>query len=149
MKLNWGHGILIFIVLFMTFILNLVYKCSQQTVDLVSEKYYEQELKYQQQVNKLNNTAAQNDQLSVCFDKQFSSVEIHYPANTDPASLSGNVNFFKPDNSHLDFNIAVKGDKENVQAVPVSKLKKGWWKVQVSWTSAGTSFYKEQKVLID
>jgi len=149
MKLNWGYGILIFILLFMTFILSLVYKCSQQKVDLVSEKYYEQELKYQQQVDKLNNASATPEKLSLFFDKQMDAVEIFYPSNTDLASLSGNINFFKPDNANLDFGVDVKRNKDNVQLVPVSKLKRGWWKVQVSWRSSGTSYYKEEKILID
>lgn len=149
MKFNWGFGILIFVLCFMAFILTLVYKCSLEKVDLVSEKYYEQEIKYQQQVDKLNNTAGMNEKMHVQYNKEKDAVEIIYPANTDQATLSGNINFFKPDNSNLDFNINVQSDKENAQTIPVSKLKKGWWKVQVSWASHGTSFYKEEKILID
>jgi len=149
MKFNWGYGILVFVVLFMTFILALVYQCSKQKVDLVSAKYYELELNYQQQVNKLNNAAAMDERLHIVFSRENQVVQIQFPSNTDRATLSGNVNFFKPDDALLDFNIPVQSNESREQFVPVSKLKKGWWKIQVSWASAGTTYYKEQKVLID
>ena len=149
MKLNWGFGILIFVLLFMAFILTLVYRCSLQKVDLVSEKYYEQELKYQQQVDKLNNTAAMNGKLSVAFNKVQDAITVMYPASTDLANLSGSINVFRPDDAALDFKIHAQAGQEYSQVIPVSKLKKGLWKVQVSWVSAGTAYYQEEKILIN
>ena len=145
MKLNWGFGILIFVLLFMAFILSLVYKCSLQKVDLVSEKYYEQELKYQQQVDKLNNTAAMNGKLTVVFNKEQDAVTILYPV----ANLSGSINFFRPDDAALDFKIHAQAGREYSQVIPTAKLKKGLWRVQVSWVSAGTAYYEEEKILIN
>ena len=51
MRFNWGFGIVVVAGLFVAFILNLVYQCSQQQVDLVTDKYYEKELKYQEQID--------------------------------------------------------------------------------------------------
>ena len=56
MKFNWGWGIFIVLVLFIAFIGNLVYKSSQVRVDLVSENYYEKEIKYQHQIESEKNT---------------------------------------------------------------------------------------------
>jgi nitrogen fixation protein FixH len=149
MKINWGYGIFIFILVFMAFILCLVFRCSREKVDLVSEKYYEQELAYQKQVNKLNNAAALTEKLQMIYKNQQAAVEILFPSNTDLKSLSGNINFFKPDNAGLDFNINVTCNEKYAQVIPVSKLKKGWWNIRVSWESSGTPYYHEQKILIN
>lgn len=47
MKFNWGTGITIFIVLFVVSMSAMVFKASQQNVDLVTEDYYEKELAFQ------------------------------------------------------------------------------------------------------
>jgi len=133
----------------MAFILSLVYKCAQQKVDLVSEKYYEQELSYQQHVNKLNNTADLNEKMQIRYRNDAFMVEIFYPANTDFNKISGNINFFKPDIAALDFNLHVKCNDQYSQLIPVSTLKKGWWNIRVNWESSGTPYYSEQKIFIE
>lgn len=81
MKFNWGWGITLFLVVFMSFILQLVYRCTQQRVDLVSEKYYENEIKYQQRIDMEKNTASLIEDLNI--QTKNGLMEINYP------SLSG------------------------------------------------------------
>jgi len=64
-KFNWGFGIAAFIGLFIVFISTLVYKCSQHEVDLVSANYYDLEIQYQNQINKMNNSAALDQQVLI------------------------------------------------------------------------------------
>ena len=47
MKFNWGTGIVIFITQFVVSMSAMVFKASQQNVDLVTEDYYEKELAFQ------------------------------------------------------------------------------------------------------
>ena len=57
-KINWGTGIVIAIVLFIAFILSFVYKTifmEEYEHHLVSEDYYKDELHYQEEIDKLNN----------------------------------------------------------------------------------------------
>ena len=56
-KINWGTGIVIAMLLFMTFILQFVYRSfdSKNSHDLVSKDYYKDELYYQQEIDKMNN----------------------------------------------------------------------------------------------
>ena len=59
MKINWGTGIVIAIVLFMSFIMYFVISMSTDkkfSHDLVTEKYYEKELAYQDQIDAEENT---------------------------------------------------------------------------------------------
>ena len=58
MKLNWGTGIAAFYLLFMVVLLSFVIKSRSYDHSLVTTNYYEQDLKYQQQYDKLANTLA-------------------------------------------------------------------------------------------
>lgn len=51
MKLNWGHGLTVFIVAFMALILSFVYRSFQRDIDLISPDYYQKEIAFQSQIN--------------------------------------------------------------------------------------------------
>ena len=55
MKFNWGVGIFTFYGLFVVFILALVFRSSQENYDLVTEDYYQQEIRFEEVINKRNN----------------------------------------------------------------------------------------------
>jgi len=57
-KINWGTGIVIAMVLFMAFILQYVYRVSvyeKYDHHLVADDYYKDELNYQKQIDKESN----------------------------------------------------------------------------------------------
>jgi hypothetical protein len=160
MKLSWGTGIFVFIVLFMLFMLTLVYLCTKQSFDLVSDNYYEQELLYQRQVDRKQNSADLKEKLTVNYEKVKQAVEIQYPSSTDAKKLSGDIVFFKPDDSKLDFTVNINPDQPSrlnrdpssgglSQLISSSKLAKGLWRLKISWSAAGTSYYQEEKILIN
>lgn len=147
MRFNWGFGIVVAAGLFVAFILNLVYKCSQQQVDLVTDKYYEKELRFQEQIDQERNALALMDKLTVVAEP--GEVVISYPEDHRAAALSGEVRFLRPDNAQLDFSVPVNSGAVNEQRVPTSNLKQGWWNVQVQWNHAGKPYYRQEKVLIN
>ena len=147
MKLNWGWGILIFILLFIAFILNFVYRCSLQRVDLVSDQYYENELKFQQQIEREKNTVTLGK--NIHFIKNEKNIILMFPTGLDPQSLFGEITFFKPDDARLDFNVKVSPESDLTQRIDLSAVKKGWWDVKVTWNDKATSYFSNEKILID
>ncbi len=148
MKLNFGHGILMLILLFMTGILILVYKCSKQQVDLVSPTYYEQELKYSEQITKKKNSLLLMNDLKIEYDKSNHEVIFSFPP-VELKNLSGNINFYKPDNAALDFSKSVFADALFKQTVETSGMAHGYWNVKVNWSSGSTPYYSETKIFIN
>ncbi len=149
MKLNFGHGILMIILLFMTGILILVYKCSKQQVDPVSSSYYEQELKYSEQIIKRENSLQLIDDLKIGYDQNNHVVIFNFPAVADLRNLTGNINFYKPDNATLDFSKSIDADGQFKQAVETSGMAHGYWNVKVNWSSGSTPYYSETKIFIN
>ncbi len=126
--------------------LTLVYKCTQQKVDLVAENYYEQEVKFQGQYNSMvNSNQVEN---TVIVQKEGSVYKINMPAKFKDKIVAGSVIFFRPDDSKLDFNLALS-PVNGQQEIALNSLKKGAWRVKINWTSESVSYYQEDKLYID
>ncbi len=54
--MSWGKGIILVFVIFILGIGIMVYKSMTKNIDLVTSNYYEKELKYQEQIDKINNS---------------------------------------------------------------------------------------------
>ncbi len=146
--MNWGYRIIILYALFMTGILFMVYKCTQQKVDLVTDKYYEREVKYQDQYNSMMSSNEVKNHATISLNTDKSSILISYPEIANRNEVKGSFYFFKPDNSNLDFSVEVLPDKNNIQQIATSNLSKGWWRIQMSWILNNAKLYQEEKIYI-
>jgi len=143
--MNWGYKVVIVYCLFIVGILTMVYKCTQQNVDLVSENYYEQEVKYQDQYNRMQNSNHPENKLAI--NASLGTAEIQFPASYVNSKVDGKITFFRPDNKNLDFSVPVEL-ASGIQKIQSEKLTKGYWKVQIYWNADGKPFYQEDKVHI-
>ncbi len=144
MKLNWGFGIAIFVGIFMIFISTLVYKCSKQNVDLVSENYYNQEINYQKTINKINTS----NRLSAKIDFKLvgEKIILKLPEYLKQSNVIGTVEFFKPDNKLLDFEVPLNFDADKSQSISMSKVAKGRWNLKVNYSDQNNEYYMEDKI---
>lgn len=142
-KINWGTGIVIAMLMFMTFILTFVYKSLTQeyTHELVSEDYYKDELQYQNDIDKLNNANKLDSKITLRNSDK--GITIQFPKNMDYQQIKGEILFQRLSNIKLDFNkkIALKSDKV---LIPDSLLVSGKWIVKVDWKYKGETYlYKD------
>jgi len=149
MKLNWGWSIIIVFALFVIFILAFVYRASQEKLEFVTDNYYEKELKFQDQINTEKNSLALSEDIKVNLLQQEKMIKIKYPDAFDTAKISGDIIFFKPDNSGFDFNVPVKCDGKHCQQINSSKMQHGRWNVKISWMAEGKPYYYEERILIN
>ncbi|MFN8152958.1 MAG: FixH family protein [Bacteroidia bacterium] len=147
MTINWGYKILILYTAFIAGILFLVYKCSQQDVDLVSENYYERELKFQDQINRTNNVAMTGNTIKAEIKESEKQLLLTFPSSVSGKKISGEIHMFRPDNSKLDLKIPVD-ITAGLQYIDISKMAKGFWRMQVSWQINEMPLYQEEKIFI-
>jgi hypothetical protein len=145
--MNWGLRIILLYTAFVGGMLFLVYKCTQQSVDLVSTDYYAQELKFQDKIDRLNNSEQLDVKLAVVYSPEHSNIQIVFPESSTPNNTTGEIVLFRPDNSKLDFKIPID-ITEGVQNIPTDKLSKGLWRVKSSWSTNDTPYYQEEKIII-
>lgn len=138
MKFNWGKGIILTCGVFITGILVMVTISMTKNVDLVTPNYYEKEIKYQEEINRLNNTNNLKD--SVKFDISESIINIRFPAATGNSIINGDVNFYRPSDLKKDFKVPLSVDSNFETAIDISSIEKGLWRVKVTWNMDGVDY---------
>jgi len=146
MKFNWGTGIALFYTTFVVVLVIIVFKTTSVDNSLVSDQYYADDLNYQQQYDKMTNTAALAEDLAIRFRSQDELVEFVFPEGLE--SASGEIFFFCPSDSRSDFKLAIRPDTGRRQEVATSGLKSGLWRIKVNWKAGGVAYYTEEVITL-
>ncbi len=146
MKFNWGTGIALFYGTFVLVLVFVVIRSTKQDHSLVSDQYYADDLKYQEHYDKLVNAQTLEQDLEVKNNPNLRQVELLFPSGL--GQVSGEVHFFCPSNSKLDFKVPVKTDSAFLQVVSTENMKQGLWKVKVDWKAQNKAFFKEQIITL-
>ena len=148
MKINWGTGVVIAFILFISFILFFVIKATTQKkydYDLVSEEYYKDELNYQSDIDKLTNTKLLNIEITTTKTKD--GIEINFPATYITESIEGNVSLYRPSNQSLDFDIPFVLSKRTTLLIPDNKLVDGRWDIKLSWNQHHKEYLYKKEIV--
>lgn len=110
MKISWGWGIGIFYVIFMLSILSVVFYSTFHKQDLVVENYYEEDLAYQVQIDKIIRTKALKEKPKMSLKKP--DLTIEFPESIVELKPEGKINFFRPSNKGQDKEFDLELDNE-------------------------------------
>lgn len=144
----WPYAIMAFFACAITGIVSFVLFASQHRMELVRPDYYEHEVRYQEQIDRVNRTRAVRQQVAVSYDFQKAGLSITLPKGQVQAGLTGKLQLYRPSDSKLDQEIKLTPDAEGTQRVDTSGLKAGLWKVRVSWQVAGQEYYFDQSIVV-
>jgi nitrogen fixation protein FixH len=122
--------------------------CNLHPVDLVTEDYYEQELRFQRQLESQSRAVADQQAAAVAYHASGRQVTVAFPTNTPLARLSGNIQLYRPSSRDQDRRIEVNPDATGVQTIDAASLAPGLWKVRVAWVSGGRDYFVEQSIVI-
>jgi hypothetical protein len=146
MKLSWGSGIFLFILLFLAACFAFIIYTSRTKWSLVEEDYYPKELRHEEKLVKMRNANGLKEQLQFRMDK--SNLILQFPSDFRGKSMNGNVNIYRPSDETLDLIFPVSADTSLVQLIPINKLRHGRYVIKVEWSSEGKEYYKELDVYI-
>lgn len=145
MKFNWGTGIVLAFIGFISFIMYFVITMStdkKYDYDLVTENYYGQELEFQHEIDKQNN--ANTLEKNVSWKQTQDGILITFPETLDFNNITGKVFLYRPSNKHLDFETPISLSNHNL-LIPDKRLLGGRWNIKVDWQYKGNSYlYKKE-----
>ena len=144
--MNWGLKIVLSFVVFIGVITTLVYISMNQDVSLVAEDYYEQEIAYEEQIQRIKNSQELEEPLE--FKVEGKKAKITYPETLRALFKEGTVHFFRPSESRLDQEFLMLPRKSNYQEIELKDFKPGLWKVKINWRSAEKEYYKEISIVL-
>ncbi len=122
--------------------------CSLHPSDLVAPDYYEQEMRYQAQMSRIDNARELAPSASVHYDASSKSIIVSLPILALGSHPSGTILLYRPSASSLDRKLDLTLDQGGVQRIDARSLAPGLWKVRVAWTAEDKSFYVDQAVVI-
>ena len=138
--MNWGKWIIVSFILFAAFIGTLVTICMRQSISLVSKDYYKEELKYQQQIKRLQNTNDLIQKPEIYVDKNGLQIEYGELSKIE----KGELMLFCPSNPSYDRKIVIHASSVDKQHVPVDNTQAGMYHAKFSWSVNGKEFYVEK-----
>ena len=145
MKINWGTGITIFMLIYMAGIVSVVIFAFQQDVNLVTEDYYQQELVYEDQITRIKNTEALPEKPTLELVKEADAVRLTFPTDLEPEE--GTVLFFRPSDFTKDRKYKLDLNNQQTQAFDFSTMDSGMWKVKLQWELGQNSYYQEYTIV--
>lgn len=145
----WPHAIMAWFIIFGTAMAVWIVVAVRQKMDLVRTDYYEEELRFEQQLGRLNRTAALRNVISVNYDAARREVILVLSATHLGSKPAGQIDFYRPSNASLDFQVPLAVDAAGLQRIDADTLHGGLWRVRVRWSAAGQDCFFEQAIVID
>ncbi|HLT08638.1 MAG TPA: FixH family protein [Cyclobacteriaceae bacterium] len=139
--MNWGHGLIIFFGAFVLLMISLVVICVRQDdIHLVTQNYYEEEINYQQQIEKIAN-AKDLDYDALAYEAASKQMHLNLPQGAE-----GTLHLFRPSDARLDQKIPIKMQKGEAMSIDLAHLQPGYWRVKLNWQEGGTAYYLEEQI---
>ncbi len=140
MKMNFGNYITIAFIAFGAFIVTLVVKTFAFKPELVSETYYEDEINYQDRINRLKNV--QTDGAEVKWELREDSLLLKFQSSNAVGKIDFMCHADKDKDQYFDIKLA----KGNQQIINTSGIKSGLYLMKIQWTSDSKLYYMEQNI---
>ena len=140
--MSWGRGITIAFVSFALFIGALVTVCVRQDISLVSKNYYNEELKYQEQIDKLNNAAALAERpLLLVRDGR---LEVRFSSFAE--FEDGELVLMRPSDVRYDAKFTVNAGSDSVRVFDLSGFPTGRYNTSLRWKMNGKEFLSKESI---
>jgi nitrogen fixation protein FixH len=144
--MNWGWKIAIFMGIYMTGIISVVWYAVSMDVNLVAEDYYQQELDYEAQIIRLKNTEALLDKPTFKLTSNKEYVILTFPQELSP--LGGGITFYRPSDFNQDRKFKLDLDEVNQQGFVTTSFLPGLWKAKLTWQQGDKSYFQEFVIVI-
>jgi nitrogen fixation protein FixH len=147
MKINWGKGIAIAIVLFVSFIMYFVITMTtdhRYDHDLVTENYYKNELTYQEKIDASRNVLNLSSEI-VCKSSA-DGIAIVLPKELQHTELHGKVFLYRPSDKQLDFELTFS-ESTNYLLVPDNRLLDGRWNISVEIRHENKDYFFKEEII--
>ncbi|WOD42420.1 FixH family protein [Hwangdonia lutea] len=147
MKINWGTGIVLAFIGFISFIMYFIITMnidSKYDHDLVTEDYYKQELQVQNDIEKQKNANALAKNID--WKKTDKGLVITFPESLNAENITGKVFLYRPSNKQFDFETAISLSNHNL-LIPDKRLLDGRWNIIVDWQYSGKSYLYKKEIV--
>lgn len=144
MKINFGHKIAIIYTLFAVGMASMLVMSMQFDHELVTENYYENELKYQGKKDAFGNMGEAPFQ--VLISKAGNDIHVQFEGLSPGHPPVGNLSLYKPDRAEYDEEHTLSLDDEGRMRV-TPRAAQGRYKVSLRFEVDGVDYYVQKEIV--
>ncbi len=145
MKFTWGHGIIVFFVIFFTWIISFVIFTLSQNNDLVAKNYYKQGAEYSKKMEIDKRSAIFKDSISIVNTAQ--GVAVNFAPSLTNLPTEKEVYFYRPSSEKDDIRINVPTGEKSL-LLSNNKVIKGRYNVSISWVQKNNKFIVSKDFIV-
>jgi len=144
----WPISIIAFFAVAILSLAGFVAYCNLHSEELVSADYYEQEVRFQGQMERVQRTQALPAKLALNYDPAARRVRLKFPAMAFDSSTAARIALYRPSAGRMDREIKLDANAGADQSFDASQMTSGLWRVRVTWTTSGQDYFVEEKLVI-
>ncbi|SOD93369.1 FixH family protein [Spirosoma fluviale] len=142
--MNWGKSIVLVFVLFAGFIGTMVVRMSRQTIDLVRDDYYQDEMAYQQQIDRVSNARELDPATYIQYQDGSQQVKLRLPDSLQRGTLT----LYCPADRKQDIRLPLTASTQVITAISMQKRQRGLWRAQLAWFDGKREYYTERELIL-
>jgi len=119
----------------------------RQNLDLVRHDYYEEEVRYQQQLDCMNRTQPLRSELRIAYDPVRQSIMVALPS-AHVFGAKGSIRLYRPSDARLDHEVPLTLAADGTQHIDATHLRAGLWKVRVRWWLNNQEYFFDQSLVL-
>ena len=140
----WPIGLTIVFVVFFLYLIGFITLSQLNKTDLVNEDYYEEEVAYQDQIERIERSKTLSQSIKLNHNTSEQTIELEFPSDFNFGSITGNILFFRPSDAKQDQIHPIRLTTEGKQVIDIKKLSTGLWRVKIFWQAEGEEYYDEK-----
>lgn len=146
MNISWGYKIAALYISFVVLILFMVVLAMNQKIELVTPDYYAKELKFQQEIDAINNAGMLSANIQVQI--QNDAILVSFPQEMNDMGIKGEVFMYRPSDSSLDISFPLELNAEGKMLLKSDKFKTGLYKLTVKWIADEKNYQTEHTIVL-
>ncbi len=145
-KFNWGTGITLVLILFVSFIVSFIIFSQTEFINFVSEDYYPKALKYEEQIQRIQNTKALSEPVKT--EQNETQITVKFPNYFKDKDISGTLHFYYILDFRLDKSVKLNLNQNLQQTIDTQYFPKGRYFLKIDWQTPEKSYYQENEIII-
>lgn len=145
LRINWGLAVALFYATFALSTVGFVAFAMTRHVELVSDDYYAEALGHDRHMQAVANADALGSGVGarVLDDR----IEMRLPPAMAPL-VRGTARLYRAADAKADRRVDLVMGADGTQAIPLSGLAPGRWRLQLQWSADGRDYYAERDVRV-
>lgn len=144
--MNWGKGLALTLLAFIGLMAWFLVMAARSPESLVTEQYYEQELRYQDRIDDMERAHALTE--AVHMEVSGHSIRLIFPPEFRASRITGELTLLRPNDPAADKVLPVTADGTGSFEAVGLDLVPGRYNASLAWAVEGVSYFTTEKLVV-